>query len=129
MDRMSAQTADGRVFEIRDLKVDERFMHPDYLFEEADGTLAATRRLVLFKIIPKLTGYPSFVARWDGGNRAFLRKIRYSPQHGIEVWCARTDTVSRTRHLPLDFSADVIALDGPLLPVGTPTIHISKKKM
>jgi hypothetical protein len=68
---------DGRVFDIRDIKAEKRYLHPDYEYLEGDGSLADNDRLLVFELRPKISGLPSFVGRWDGGNRAIPNKIRY----------------------------------------------------
>lgn len=68
---------DGRVFEIRDVKADIRHIHADYEYIEGDGSLADDDRLLVFHLRPKQSGLPSFVGRWDGGNRSIPTKIRY----------------------------------------------------
>jgi len=77
MDRRKARFEDGRVFDIRDLREDIRFIHPDYRYIKGNGTLSDTGELVLFKLIPKSLTSSTFVARWDGGSRGFLHKTRY----------------------------------------------------
>jgi hypothetical protein len=77
MDRDKARLPDGRVFLIHNIKIDERYRHPDYTCTLGDGALSETGRIDLFKLESTKPGDPSFVARWDGGNRSFLHKIRY----------------------------------------------------
>jgi hypothetical protein len=77
MRKLKGRVADGRVFEIRDIKADTRYLHADYEYAEGDGSLADDDRLLVFHLCPTKAGLPSFTARWDGGNRSILRKIRY----------------------------------------------------
>jgi hypothetical protein len=60
----------GQVFHVRDFGVVEvRTLSRDYEFEVCDGTLTPMGRLDLFRLGPRVISLPSFVARWDGGNR------------------------------------------------------------
>jgi hypothetical protein len=77
MRRPKGRVPDGRVFDIRDIKADTRYLHPDYEYLAGDGSLADNDRLLVFELWPKISGLPSFVGRWDGGNRAIPNKSRY----------------------------------------------------
>ena len=77
MRRPKGRVPDGRVFDIRDIKADIRHLHLDYEYVAGDGSLADNDRLLIFELDPKISGLPSFVGRWDGGNRSIPSKIRY----------------------------------------------------
>lgn len=78
MRKPKGRVPDGRVFEIRDIKADTRYLHTDYQYVVGDGSLADNDRLLVFELRPKISGLPSFAARWDGGNRSVPRKIQYA---------------------------------------------------
>jgi hypothetical protein len=78
MNRDKARLQDGRVFDIRDLNVEQRYLHPDYTYVKGDGKLSETGQLILFELKPNKESDPSFIARWDGGNRAIPEKIQYA---------------------------------------------------
>jgi hypothetical protein len=75
---------DGHVFAVRDIILDERHLDPDYERITGDGLLSPTGRVILFRLQPKIVEMPSFVARWDGGARTFLHKIRYDVDIDME---------------------------------------------
>jgi hypothetical protein len=77
MDKDQARKPDGRVFAIRNIKIEELYRNPDYTCALGDGALSKTGRIVLFEVRSARSSDPSFVARWDGGNRSFLHKIKY----------------------------------------------------
>ena len=65
-----AQLQDGKVFDIHDFAVDERYLSPDYKREDGECSLTPTGRLIVFRLIPNFDSrLPSFEARWDGGSR------------------------------------------------------------
>ena len=45
MRRPKGRVPDGRVFDIRDIKADTRYLHPDYEYLAGDGSLADNDRL------------------------------------------------------------------------------------
>ena len=77
MRRLKGRVPDGRVFDIRDIDADTRNLHPDYEYVVGDGSLADNDRLLVFELRPKILDLPSFVGRWDGGNRAVPNKVRH----------------------------------------------------
>jgi hypothetical protein len=79
MRKQKGRVPDGRVFDIRDIEADIRYLHTDYEYANGDGSLSDANddRVLVFHLTPKLTNLPSFVGRWDGGNRSVPTKIRY----------------------------------------------------
>jgi hypothetical protein len=77
MENAKARIPDGRVFVIRNIKIEERYRHPDYACTRCNGALSETGRIDIFELRSTKPDHPSFIARWDGGNRSFFRKIRY----------------------------------------------------
>lgn len=73
MDRKEKETRvlkqDGKVFEIHDLRIDERYRSEEYSLSKVDlPAITPTGRLIIFEL--RLVGGsgPSFVGRWDGGS-------------------------------------------------------------
>jgi hypothetical protein len=64
------QRHDGKVFEIRDVKICEEDRSPNYrLLEHSPAELTPTGHLRIFELLPTSDGQPAFEARWDGGSR------------------------------------------------------------
>ena len=64
------QRQDGKVFEVRDLKISEEYRNPNYqLLEHNPAVLTRTGHLKIFELLPLRTSEPTFEARWDGGSR------------------------------------------------------------
>jgi hypothetical protein len=84
MDKDKARLPDGRVFAIHNIKLEERYRHPDYDYTLGDGALSETGRIDLFELKSKKPNDPSFIARWDGGNRVFPHKIQYAVDIDIQ---------------------------------------------
>jgi hypothetical protein len=77
MRKVKGPVPDGRVFEIRDINADTRYLHPEYEYLTGDRRIADDDRLIVFELRSKKAALPSFSARWDGGNRSVHSRIRY----------------------------------------------------
>jgi hypothetical protein len=81
MDRKEKETRvlkqDGKVFEIHDLRIDERYRSEEYSLSKPDvPAITPTGRLVIFELRPVGASGPSFVGRWDGGSRSAGKQER-----------------------------------------------------
>lgn len=64
------QKQDGKIFEISNLAIDVRCLHPNYsLLKPAIPALKDTGLLCIFKLQPKFGDGFFFLGRWDGGSR------------------------------------------------------------
>jgi hypothetical protein len=67
--RVSKQ--DGKVFEIRDLRIAERYRSDEYILSTSEvAAISPTGHLAIFDLRPVAESGPSFVGRWDGGSRS-----------------------------------------------------------
>jgi hypothetical protein len=57
--------SEGRVSEVRNLKVDPTFIHPDYKWLSGDRIPSDTGHVLVLKVIPISGHGPYFEARWD----------------------------------------------------------------
>ena len=61
---------DGKVFEANHLKINERYLNPNYSLVKCDpAVLEPNGLLKLFELRPKSGTGPSCIWRWDGGSR------------------------------------------------------------
>ncbi len=75
---------DGKVFEIRDLKVQETYRDPNYILVKDAGAIEGMGRLVVFTLRPASGIGLSFVGRWDGGSRDAGKTERYDLDIDLE---------------------------------------------
>ena len=75
---------DGKVFEIRDLTIQETYRDPNYILVQNIGTLEPMGRVVLFTLKPASENGPYFVGRWDGGSRDVGKTERYDLDIDLE---------------------------------------------
>jgi hypothetical protein len=79
------QMQDGKVFEINNLTIVERYLNPNYsLLKQDSAVLGTTGRLDTFEVRPNSGGGPSFSGRWDGGSRDQGKKDRQDLDIDIE---------------------------------------------
>jgi hypothetical protein len=75
---------DGKVFEIRDLKVQETYRDPNYTFVKNAGVIEGMGRLDVFTLRPASGIGLSFIGRWDGGSRDAGKTERYDLDIDLE---------------------------------------------
>jgi hypothetical protein len=65
-----ANKQDGKVFEVRDVNIQERFRSQGYVLSTPNtAVISSTGLLTIFELRPISGKGPSFVGRWDGGSR------------------------------------------------------------
>lgn len=68
---------DGKVFEARDLRIDEQYRNEEYVLSKPDvPTITPTGQFVIFELRSVAPSGPYFVGRWDGGCRSVGKQER-----------------------------------------------------
>jgi hypothetical protein len=60
MEKDKARMPDGRVFVIHNIKIEERYRHPDYACTRCNGALSETGRIDIFELRSTKPDHPSF---------------------------------------------------------------------
>jgi hypothetical protein len=132
------QQKDGKVFDTKNINVQQRYLNTDYNLVEESGKLGLTGHLAVFRLEPKKPGLPSFAARWDGGNRSTGRErtdldidIYGVPDEEVKKFRAMKDGYSghHTNSISNDSHTYDVSIKTPSVPVfdGTVSFRLLRK--